>query len=440
MSMLPELERQLNDAATGAGRGAAGAPGPRRRWRRIAALAVVVPVLGGVAWAADLWPTGTPIKPQHTFKATEGVGVPIAETIAISDVTVPDPAGGPVWGLRTLRTTRGYGCVQIGRLVDGKLGLLGTDGAFADDGRFHELMPDDLSRGQCQPLDAKGQTFLAIGRRAIPASASDEGCVMKRFKAPPKRLLDRLSAGERRELEQFAAVEARRPLCKTVSLRTVYYGLLGSEATKVSHRGPDGKVIERAVGAGGAYLFVDQAYARSRRNLGFAYGVTPSTGLVSISYRDGSTCRLASPPRWAGGAMTCPAKGYVAADVALPSAKDVATKVSARIVSGGKAGRALRLRFRAPVDTKGVGLQYTVEVRYRRGCGGSGITVGPIGRDISAGEAVTEDQPLPLGKCHVRLTGAVYLADFTDANRAWTPPILRRSGEAVLVGRFSVMP
>lgn len=440
MSLLPDLERQLTEAATGAGRRADSVPGPRRRWRRVAALAVVVPVLGGVAWEADLWPSGTPIKPRYVFKPNESVGVPIAETITISDVTAPDPAGGPVWGLRTLHTTRGLGCVQIGRLVDGRLGLLGTDGAFADDGRFHELMPDDLARGQCQPLDAKGQTFLAIGRRAIPASASDEGCVMKRFKAPSKRLLDRLSAGERRAAEHFAAVQARRPLCKTVSLRTVYYGLLGPEATKVSHRGPDGKVIERAVGAGGAYLFVDQAYARSRRNLGFAYGVTPSTGLVSISFRDGSTCKLGTPRRLAGGKVTCPAKGYVAAHVALPSAKEVATKVSARIVEGGRYGRALRLKFRAPVEAKGAGLQYAVEIRYGRGCGGGGRTVGPIGRDISAGEVVTEDQPLPLGKCHSRLTGAVYVAGFADVNSAWAPPILRPAGEKVLIGRFSAKP
>ena len=64
---------------------------------------------------------------------------------------VADPAGGPPWGMRLIFTTadrgaggarRGvahWGCVQIGRIVDGELGVLGEDGAFHDDGLFHQL-------------------------------------------------------------------------------------------------------------------------------------------------------------------------------------------------------------------------------------------------------------------------------------------------------------
>ena len=74
-------------------------------------------------------------------------------------IAAPDPAGGPDWGMRVLSTTRGEGCLQLGRIVDGKLGALGQDDAFANDGRFHEL-----------PVSA------AFDSAAAPCSTPTGGC------------------------------------------------------------------------------------------------------------------------------------------------------------------------------------------------------------------------------------------------------------------------
>ncbi len=60
------------------------------------------------------------------------------------------PAGGPPWGLRLVKTSRGLGCVQLGRIREGKLGVLGRDFAFKDDGKFHERGAEVIQQTQCQ--------------------------------------------------------------------------------------------------------------------------------------------------------------------------------------------------------------------------------------------------------------------------------------------------
>src|SRR5439155_1637813 len=60
-------------------------------------------------------------------------------TTRVLPVRAADPDGGPPWGLRVFRAKSGAFCVQTGRVVNGKLGVLGQEGAFHNDGRFHEL-------------------------------------------------------------------------------------------------------------------------------------------------------------------------------------------------------------------------------------------------------------------------------------------------------------
>ncbi len=97
-------------------------------------------VLGALA-AGGVIEIGSRAKlPYSTFgNVSEGTGALMAGTVHRLPIAAPDPAGGPPWGMRELSTSRGTGCLQIGRIVDGKLGALGQDHAFGDDGRFHEL-------------------------------------------------------------------------------------------------------------------------------------------------------------------------------------------------------------------------------------------------------------------------------------------------------------
>jgi hypothetical protein len=140
----------------------------------LAAIALTVLGLAAVAFAATaLIPNGAPVEPQpgQTFTPTSGLGVPIPSSVRLLGSPVPDPAGGPPWGVRYIQTTRGLGCLTVGRIVGGRLGVLGQDGAFNDDGRFHELPVNVLDPFDCAILDAHGHAFFARTAHGMPASA-----------------------------------------------------------------------------------------------------------------------------------------------------------------------------------------------------------------------------------------------------------------------------
>src|ERR1700685_4173288 len=122
-----------------------------RRVPVLASIAVVALLLAAAALGAtQIIGFGAPVRPgpvpgREQPSRSTGVGLPVAsgegsptsaQPLAIS---VPDPGGGLPWGMRIVRTTRGLLCPQVGRLLDGRLGVLGQDGEFKDDGLFHEL-------------------------------------------------------------------------------------------------------------------------------------------------------------------------------------------------------------------------------------------------------------------------------------------------------------
>ena len=210
-----------------------------RHARRVPLLAAVLAVAllsAAVALAASgLIQTGAPVKPLpgQRFTPTTGYGVPIAASVHLLPISVPDPAGGPRWGLRYLQTTRGLGCVEVGRVIDGRLGVLGRDGSFANDGRFHELPADVFEPLACAPLDRRGQAFIALTFHGRPASGADRfGCL------PP------------------GGPEQRTPTCPRADERVVSFGLLGPDARSLSYRvGAATRTIPIA-GPLGAYLLV----------------------------------------------------------------------------------------------------------------------------------------------------------------------------------------
>jgi hypothetical protein len=102
-------------------------------------------------------------RPKTAYGVATG---PVAPALRVADASGDLLA----WGLRTFRTTRGYACVQLGRMQGDRLGIVGRDGAFGDDGCFHALGPQVLDRGDCVPRDARGRAVLHVAFRARVAA------------------------------------------------------------------------------------------------------------------------------------------------------------------------------------------------------------------------------------------------------------------------------
>jgi len=263
---------------------------------RALAVALACLVASGSALAATgVFRTGMPVAPEVAPVATTDVGVAIPRTVQLLGLRVPDPDGGPPWGLRMMKTTRGLVCVQLGRIVGGRIGALGEDGAFHDDGRFHPLSINYLDAGSsnCATEDADGHAFLNEEAFGVPAAG--------------------LIGGGRVASGGCYGPRATAPTCPTRDRRNVYYGLLGPDATGITYLAPDGVEGTMATaGTDGAYVVVLPHVASAcmrgpaecsgravgpevaRSSSGETGGPTLNAfGAVrTVTYRDGSSCRL----------------------------------------------------------------------------------------------------------------------------------------------------
>jgi hypothetical protein len=350
--------------------------------------AVAVAVAAAAVAATTGLLTGEPLKAPAGvgFDPHHGGGAPIASSVRLTALRVADPAGGPAWGLRTLKTSRGLGCVQLGRVQDGKLGVIGQDGAFANDGKFHDMGPEVLSGVECGPLDGAGHAFLAISYSGMPASALDRGCVVQR------------------SLTQRPSTAPESSPCPQADRRVIYYGMLGPQGRAVTYRADDGSVATaQASGPDGAYLVVLRPSAVHPARGGFTIARSPASGLLSVHYRDGSVCKIRSPRR-IGGGKACPINGYVTPREARVTTEQVRSAVRASVAPKlvrpreGPAGAQLgppswrvTVSFRARVATRTVGTVYSIGVAPRRAqlCGFGGLG-GPVLRDTAAGQVVTK--------------------------------------------------
>ena len=314
----------------------------RPRLSRPVAVAVACLIVTGSALAATgAFQTGEPVGPEvpGTPAAREGVAIPAS--INVLSLRVLDPAGGPPWGLRELKTTRGLMCVQVGRILDGRIGVIGRDGAFRNDGAFHPLSPTYMEGPGCGTEDARGDAFVNEQIHGLPASGL---------------LGDRLHAhggcyGERRGTAE----------CPPAALRDVYFGLLGPDAASVTHVTPGGgSAITPTAGPDGAYLIVLPysttrclAHALVCSGNGRAYS-TGSPQMESfevvraVSYRGAATCVLPAPTALAAAeaafqarrrpyeraerSPSCPVVGYVPlATASRITHVQVASPVSAHV-------------------------------------------------------------------------------------------------------------
>jgi hypothetical protein len=360
---------------------------PRRRLV-VVAMALLALLLAAVALAATgAFNTGTPVRPGAFDLTTprSGPGAVLPRSVGGVAALADDPTGGPPWGLRVLRTTRGLGCVQIGRVVGGRLGVLGQDGAFANDGRFHPL-PAAVSESpvDCGSLDARGRLYLAFASQGVPASAYAPGCT------PPG------------DVEPHP----NPPICPQADERAVYAGVLGPSALSVTYVTIGGGRVTAPVGPGGTYLIVlpaDPVLDQGGSNLA---GLLPSPGngqpIRQIAYRGGLVCRIGALTEMTNKGLPCAPPGYERPVVALPPPRLVAApihvvrRVDVRV--NGYRADDLDVSFVARVAVTGATSAYVLQLRLPPG----GACHGSIGgtqtmADIAPGQVV-----------HLHYAGAAY--------------------------------
>jgi hypothetical protein len=251
---IVSLRRELVAAAhrESARRGVLGAR-PRvrllRRGRPALVLAVALMLASGTAVAATQL-FGPPVRAGLVL-----TGAPKPGQAMLLPLRAADPAGGFPWGVRiyTRRRASGAGalsCLQVGRVLDGELGVIGEDGAFGDDGLFHALPIEPLTgcaaagAGVAYPEYVAMSAFTGSGTCAAPLTA---------LQAPsaPARALTR---GAR--------------ACPTSDLRLVVYGIANRRAKAVRLAGSFGVETRPLVPADhGAFIFVLPAARLAARRL-----------------------------------------------------------------------------------------------------------------------------------------------------------------------------
>lgn len=377
-----------------------GAAVRRPTLRMLVSVAAALLALTGVALAASgVIRFGSPARLPFSMypDAREGAGALVPGTVRMLPIAAPDPTGGPDWGMRELSTSRGEGCLQIGRLLDGRLGALGRDGAFGDDGRFHELpVTAAFDIDGCALLDGRGRLFANVTADERAASAwvgvggRLGGCVPPSAGPYEKGL--RITPAER-------ARGVRPPaICARADLRNIYYGLLGPQAKSITYALDGQRHTLDTVGANGAYLFVTPASAHQLldfANAGTADTVPVDGPIREIHYRDGSTCHLTSKS-WIGGVDACTPPlsepvGYAPVGKA-PTRAEVAAPIHAHVARGRFGGEAIEVSFTARLPVADARRVYGV--RWRT----PGMAPGAYGgtstnTDIPAGHTVRFEIP-----------------------------------------------
>jgi hypothetical protein len=339
VSIVPEIERQLRHAAERRARGPlarAAANTQRLRIRLLARPLLVgaaVVLSAGVALAARaLVGVGSPAALEYP-KLSQVI---LRSGTRLLSLRVADPAGGPPWGMRLIFTTNGphsrsgrgragsdvahWGCVQVGRIVNGELGVLGQDGAFGNDGLFHEL-PDQPEA--CGSVNSAGQLVGLTGTSSIETASAYQGLsgcvplVARRQQAIALQSIrielaiaraesDRAGIGAaleglasyRRVAPQLERRLAPRvdaePTCPASDLRQILFGVAGPHARSVTVSGNGvHETIAVKASEDGAFLIVR---ANAEPEMLEARELLTS---ATVSYDNGRSCALEGPPECA---------------------------------------------------------------------------------------------------------------------------------------------
>ena len=195
---------------------------------------MLLALAGCGAFAAGVIRFGAPVKPSpYVFPGPRaGNGTPLAGTERLLPVATPDPRRRAGVGHAPVPHDPRSRCVQVGRVLDGKFGALGQDGAFEDDRRFHEVpvnAPQFFDDG-CANLDAHGRTFmnLSVFDQAASGWFGRDNCVpanSNKMNIPP-------GSG----------------ICEQDHERDLYYGLLGPDAQSITYTSKGHSVTQATSG------------------------------------------------------------------------------------------------------------------------------------------------------------------------------------------------
>jgi hypothetical protein len=451
MSSLPQLRRSLVTAAerqAGSARdrqtssahdraNATGRTGRRHGWRRtlLISLAVVLS-LAGAAFASGVVQFGAPApkSPVQLFTALRtGDGALTPGTVRMLPISTPDPAGGAPWGMREFSTSRGLGCIEVARRVDGKLVAIGQDDAFGNDGRYHELSVASGGAGfgdWCGALDRYHRLYLNDMWGEQPASAWQSRCYAPG--SPP---------GGHVLYGPNGRILRKEPECPFKDERNLYFGLLGPDAESVTYVLQGQRHTLATSGPEGAYLIVTRSTpGQLLKGVGTG-GVVPVDGpITEVHYRDGATCHLTSKS-WIGGAYACTPSmqvpvGYVAPQDLSYSHAQVATPLQVRTIRTRDGRYELRLAFKSRVALTNAQsgynfIWYIPGVRFENHGGYRTES------DIAAGQTVsTTTCPLPPGNIHG--TVSLYEPDETYKSKSEVVYAFKYEKVGVLVASFSV--
>jgi hypothetical protein len=352
--VLVDLGVELDRAAQRvlAGEGRAKRAGRLRRWRALPVVLVVLLAGGATALASGLFSPGAPVNTPTVFtSANTGLGVLVPDSLKLLPIRTADPAGGPPWGIRIFTTTRGAGCVQVGRVVDGRLVALGIDGAFSNDGEAHALQPSTaIQMFDCSLLDAYGKFVNSVTMYGQTASAAwwfgSRRCVPN---GTPR------------------TTSNAHPACSRSQERDLYFGLLGPDAKSVTYTLAGKSHTQPTLGPQGAYLLVLPA-AKHPRILGFG-GITSDdvpvySPITTITFHEGTVCHLQTARHWIVGFHACdPALdlplGYVR------PAPPTAAQIAAPLAVSYQAAHTRSVSFRGRTFHVPTGPQVTVSFHSR---------------------------------------------------------------------------
>jgi hypothetical protein len=352
--------------------------------RLVLMIPAVLIVTAGALAAGGVIRIGSPAEPPSRRLAQLRGGGLVKGTVRLLAITAPDPGGGPPWGMRVLSTKTGEGCVQVGRLLDGKLGAIGQDNAFHNDGQFHEFaLESAFAKHACTLLDGNGRIFLNATVGDMPASAwvgYGGGCV----------------PSTATHAERFDAKGKPIALCAQADERNLYYGLLGPDAQSITYKLAGHTYTQTTVGPEGAYLIVTRASPTQlfNFNAGGTQDIVPVDGpITELHYRDGATCHLTSRS-WIGGKDACTPElkvpvGWVPPKAPAPTAAQVASPLHTRLVHDRRGGYEIEISFRSRVSITGARSTYTTKWREPHMYPGA-YGFGPLSPPLpAAGQVVT---------------------------------------------------
>ncbi len=409
----------------------------RRGHRRAAALVFLATLLisAGALAAGGVIQIGAPAGELPGPRLTElrGGGI-VKGTVRVLGLSTPDPVGGAPWGMRVYSEKVGEGCVQVGRLVDGKVGAIGQDNAFHDDGKFHEFAVGTFgAKGGCTLLDGSSRLFLNATIGDLPASAW-EGYVWGT--CVPS------TAGR---YERFAEDGKRKPyaVCPQADERNLYYGLLGPDAESITYVLDGHRHTQATAGPEGAYLLVTRASPKQLFNFsaGGTQDVVPVDGpITELHYRNGATCHLTSRS-WIGGRDACTPElkvpvGWTPFKTPAPTAAQVTSPLRVRLLPARHRGYEALVQFTSRVALDTARSSYWVEWHEA----GQPPRVSSFGKPRPMFPAAGQTETMRLGRGLARslhpgvLTGEVVFENQTG------PGNLEEAGGTVkhIVGRFTL--